>query len=94
MKGTRVVWILIEIHGNILIKAGQSLVTLLSSWSNTERVVVGQIGFVVNECRLVCSGHVSALAVVISTAVEELSLTVRKRLSKLLSSEVNIRVEV
>jgi hypothetical protein len=94
MKGTRVVWILIEIHGNILIQAGQSLVALLSVGSDTEGMIVSQIGFIVDECCLVGGREITTLAVVVPTAVEELSLTVRKRLSKFLSSEINIRVEI
>lgn len=94
MKGTGVVWILIEIHGNILIQAGQSLVALLSVGPDTEGMIIGKIGLVVDECCLVGGREITTLAVVVPTAVEELSVTVRKRLSKFLSSKVYIRVEI
>ncbi len=67
---------------------------LLSGWSDTEGVIVRQVWFVVNEGGLVRSCHVSGLSIVVSRAIEELSLTVRQRLRQLLSPQVDIRIEV
>lgn len=67
---------------------------LLPVGPDSEGMIVSPIGFVIDEGCLVCSRHISSLAVVVATAIEELALSVRERLSELLPSNVDIGVEI
>ena len=67
---------------------------LLSVWSDTKGMIISDVWLVVNECGLVRGCDVSGLSIVVSRAIEELSLAIRQRFRQLLSSEVHIRIEV
>lgn len=94
MESTGVVGILLVVHGDVLIEARQSFVGLFPIRSDSERMIVGVIGFVVDESGLVGSGQVSSLAVVVPRAVEELTVSIRKRFSEFLAPKVHIGIEV
>lgn len=94
MKGAGVVGILLVVHGDVLVKSRKSSVTLLSVRPNTKWVVVRPVRLVVNEGSFVGCADISALAIVVASAVVKLAVTVGQRLSELLSSHIHVRVEV
>ena len=94
VQGASVVGVLVVVHGDVLIETRQPLVALLSGRSDSKWVIVSPVGFVVDESSLVRSGDVSGVAVVVHTAVEELSLSIGQRLGEFLASHVHIGVEV
>lgn len=86
--------ILLVVHGDVLIEAGQSFVGLFPIRSDSERMIVGIVGFIVDEGGLVRSGQVSSLAVVVPRTVEELAVSIRERFSEFLAPEVHVGIEV
>lgn len=86
--------ILLVVHGDVLIEAGQSFVGLFPIRSDSERMIVGIIGFIVDEGGLVRSGQVSGLAVIVPRTVEELTVSIWERFSEFLAPEVHVRIEV
>ena len=80
MQGARIQRILLKVSGDILIETYEPLVTLLPLRPNPQWVVVGPVGFVVDECGLELSAPVSRMPVVIRTTIEELSMSIGERL--------------
>jgi len=94
MKGTRVKRILIHIHRDVLVQTRKSLVALLSVRSDSKRMIIGPVRLVVDKSCLVSSCYITGLTVVVTPTIEELTLSIGKRFSDLLASEVHIRIEV
>lgn len=94
MKGASVVRILLEVHGDVLVEAREALVTLLAVRTNSEGMVVGIVGFVVNEGCLEGDGQVARESIVIAPTVKELPVPVWERFGHFLTTNINVGVEV
>ena len=68
--------------------------TLLSVGSDSKRVIVSPIRFVIDERCLICSRQISGFPVVVTSTIEELTFSIGERLRELLTPYINVRIEV